>query len=106
MEITNKKSLIGREEFYFAKLRSKTQETQIQEALEFDCIRLHNGGGLYMQKLQNYISCLSRIIIGASKKQVQFSRSVLPNSLQPMDFSTPGFPDLHQFPELAQTHVH
>ena len=24
----------------------------------------------------------------------------------PMDWSTPGFPDLHQIPELAQTHVH
>ena len=24
----------------------------------------------------------------------------------PMDCSTPGFPVLHQLPELAQTHVH
>ena len=24
----------------------------------------------------------------------------------PMDWSTPGFPDHHQLPELAQTHVH
>ena len=24
----------------------------------------------------------------------------------PMDCSTPGFPLLHHFPELAQTHVH
>ena len=23
-----------------------------------------------------------------------------------MDYSTPGFPDHHQIPELAQTHVH
>ena len=56
VEIMNKQSLIGREEFYSAKLRTKTQETQIQEALEFDPIRLHNGGGLYRQKLQNYVS--------------------------------------------------
>ena len=83
MEITNKQSLIGREEFYFAKLRTKTQETQIQEALELDPIRLHNGGSLYRQKLQNYVSCLSRIMIGAGKKQVQFSCSVMSNSLQP-----------------------
>lgn len=68
MEITNKQSLIGREEFYSAKLRTKTQETQIQEALEFDPIRLQNGGGLYRQKLQNYVSYLSRIIIGAGKQ--------------------------------------
>ena len=36
---------------------------------------------------------------------VQFSRSVMSNSLH-MDCSTPGFPDHHQLPELAQTHVH
>ena len=24
----------------------------------------------------------------------------------PIDYSTPGFPVHHQFPELAQTHVH
>ena len=28
------------------------------------------------------------------------------DSLQPMDCSMPGFPVHHQFPELAQTHVH
>ena len=36
----------------------------------------------------------------------QFSHSVMSNSLQPMDYSTPGFPVHHQLPELAQTHVH
>ena len=36
---------------------------------------------------------------------VQFSHSVVSNSLQPMDCSTPGFPVHHQLPELAQTHV-
>ena len=41
---------------------------------------LHNGGSLYRQKLQNYVSCLSRIMIGAGKKQVQFSCSVMSNS--------------------------
>ena len=29
-----------------------------------------------------------------------------PNLCNPMDHSTPGFPVHHQFPELAQTHVH
>ena len=29
-----------------------------------------------------------------------------PNLCDPMDCSTPGFPVLHQFPELTQTHVH
>ena len=37
---------------------------------------------------------------------VQFSRSVVSNTLRPIDCSMPGFPVYHQFPELAQTHVH
>ena len=37
---------------------------------------------------------------------VQFSRSVVSDSLRPMDCSTPGFPVHHQLLELAQTHVH
>ena len=37
---------------------------------------------------------------------VQFSHSVTSNALQPHDCSMPGFPDHHQFLELAQTHVH
>ena len=36
----------------------------------------------------------------------QFSCSVVSNSCNPMDCSTPGFPVHHQLPELAQTHVH
>ena len=36
----------------------------------------------------------------------QFSHSVLSDSLQPMDCSTPGFPIHHQLLELAQTHVY
>ena len=37
---------------------------------------------------------------------VQFSRSVMSDSLQPMDCSTPDSPVLHCLPEFAQTHVH
>ena len=37
---------------------------------------------------------------------VQFSHSVMSNSLRPMDCSMPGFPVLHHLPNLAQTHVH
>ena len=37
---------------------------------------------------------------------VQFSRSVMSDSLRPHDWSTPGFPVLHHLPELAPTHVH
>ena len=35
-----------------------------------------------------------------------FSCSAVSNSLNPMGYSTPGFPVLHHLPELAQTHVY
>ena len=37
---------------------------------------------------------------------VQFSHSIMFDSLWPLDCSTPGLPVHHQLPELAQTHVH
>ena len=37
---------------------------------------------------------------------VQFSHSVVPNSLRPMKHSTPGLPVHHQLPQFTQTHVH
>ena len=37
---------------------------------------------------------------------VQFSRSVMSDSLGPMNRSTPGLPVHHQLPEFTQTHVH
>ena len=37
---------------------------------------------------------------------VQFSHSVMSDSCELIDCSTPGFPVHHQLPELAQTHVH
>ena len=40
------------------------------------------------------------------RKPSQFSRSVMSNSCDPMDCSTPGFPVHHQLPKLVQTHVH
>ena len=41
------------------------------------------------------------------KVKVQFScRSVISDSLQPMDCSTPGLPVHHQLPDFTQTHVH
>ena len=36
---------------------------------------------------------------------VQFSRSVMSDSCEPMNHSMPGFPVHHQLPELVQTHV-
>ena len=37
---------------------------------------------------------------------VQFSRSVMSNSLQPMNCSMPGLPVHHHLPEFTETHVH
>ena len=37
---------------------------------------------------------------------VQFSRSVMSDSLRPYDHSTPGLPVDHQLLEFTQTHVH
>ena len=37
---------------------------------------------------------------------IQLSRSVVSDSLLPMDCSTPGLPVHHQLPEFTQTHVH
>ena len=41
-----------------------------------------------------------------SSSSVQSSRSVVPNSSDPMDCSTPGLPVHHQLPEFTQIHVH
>ena len=41
-----------------------------------------------------------------SVSSVQFSHSVMSDSLQPADCSLPGFSVHHQLPELTQTHVH
>ena len=38
--------------------------------------------------------------------KTKFSLSVLSDSCDPVDRSTPGLPVHHQLPELAQTHVH
>ena len=40
------------------------------------------------------------------QSSVQFSRSVMSDSLRPMNRSTPGLPVHHPLPEFTQTHVH
>ena len=40
------------------------------------------------------------------RSSVQFSRSVVSDSLRPMNRSTPGLPVHHQHPEFTQSHVH
>ena len=41
-----------------------------------------------------------------TKSGVQSVAQLCPTLCDPMDCSTPGLPVHHQFPELAQTHVH
>ena len=48
---------------------------------------------------------LGRVIFFSRGTSVQFSHSVMSNSVTPMDCSIPGFPVHHQLLELAQTHV-
>ena len=56
-------------------------------------------------KVKSAKYCL--IIWLKTEDSVQFSCSVVPNSLRdPMDCSTPGYPVHHQLPEPTQTHVH
>ena len=50
--------------------------------------------------------CLQFILFALSCFSVQFSHSVISDSCDPMDCSTPGLPVYHQLPEFTQTHVH
>ena len=63
----------------------------------------------FKKRLHNDITLNLKILTINSLQgfnSVQFSHSVVSNSLQPMDYSTLGFPVRHQLPELAQIHVH
>ena len=69
-------------------------------------------------RLQQYMNCeLPNVEDGIRKgrgtrdqianiRSVQFSPSVMSDSLDPMNCSTPGLPVHHQLPEFTQTHVH
>ena len=48
----------------------------------------------------------NKIARGKKGCSVQFSLSVVSDSLDPMDCTTPGLPVHHQLPEFTQTHVH
>ena len=52
------------------------------------------------------ILCLKCNFIPLPLSSVQFSHSVMSNSLWPMDFNMPGFPVHHQLLGLAQIHIH
>ena len=40
------------------------------------------------------------------RSSVQFSCSIVSDSLRPMNHSSPGLPVHHQLPEFTQTHAH
>ena len=50
-----------------------------------------------------FLYTLFRLVFELS---VQFSHSVVCDSLRPMNRSMPGLPVHHQLPEFTQTHVH
>ena len=62
--------------------------------------------------LFHYLSLDKNLVLGKQSSylllfsSVQFSCSVVSNSLDPMNRSTPGLPVHHQLPESTQTHVH
>ena len=49
---------------------------------------------------------LEELLSISTISSVQFSRSVVSDSLRPHDRSTPGLPVHHQLLEFTQTHVH
>ena len=57
---------------------------------------------LKMKYASHYINPSLKVILVS----VQFSCSVMSNSLRPHGLQIPGFPVLHKFPKPAQTHVH
>ena len=58
---------------------------------------------------ESHSSCLQKKDAAthfAGFSSVQFSRSVMSDSLRPHGLHLPGFPVHHQLLELAQTHAH
>ena len=58
---------------------------------------------LRLTDVEDLFMCLLTICM---KVLLLFSCSVMSNSCDPTDYSTPGFPVLHYLPKIAQTHVH
>ena len=58
---------------------------------------------VFLPKLETFLFSFSQFSVSPS---VQFSCSVVSNSLRPHESQTPGLPVRHQLPELTQTHMH
>ena len=66
--------------------------------------QIHTHESLHMLLQEPVILCY--IPTANSRKEVQFSHSVMFNFCNPMGCSTPGFHVHHQLPDHAQIHVH
>ena len=68
------------------------------------------GHNLATKQQQQRLLCLEKFfvlfVLSRVLGSVQFSRSVMSDSLRPMNRSMPGLPVHHQLPEFTQTHVH
>ena len=75
-------------------------------------LQAHHTADQYLQGLdRTVLSLISWFlllldIVRPSLHSVQFSHSVVSDSLGPHDRSTPGLPVHHQLPEFTQTHAH
>ena len=61
---------------------------------------------IYKKRYYRHMDTNGKLGNNTYSRQYQFSRSVISDSLQPHDCSTPDFPVHHQLLETAQTHVH
>ena len=80
---------------------SPRQKVQDHSALELTCLN-HRTLTVVLRVIpyRLQVNCLM------SLSSVQFSRSVVSDSLRPQNLSTPGLPVHHQLSESTQTHVH
>ena len=60
----------------------------------------------FVVRLPGFLMWWPRAPRASIPSSVQFSRSVVSDSLWPMNRSTPGLPVHHQLPESTQTHLH
>ena len=58
------------------------------------------------KKKKSYPETWKKEQLNLQLQPVQFSHSVVSDSRNPMDCSTPGLPVHHQLPQFTQTHVH
>ena len=65
---------------------------------------IHTKYFLTFKSVWFYLLWDHQIVLGLFR-QVQFSRSVVSDTCDPMDCSTPGLPVHHQLPEFTQTQV-